>query len=400
MDKDNVFRPKVSDVRRKNRPKSEKVANIASPSHPVRTRLVPGSLFVLLYRSEKGTNRVRRKRVFNQKRNIIVVDYLRVKRQLHTRVRKPFINNTLSIHYHFSEKFLNAYGKNGRSKRKLSHTFANATRTKHRCTLNNTMKIAAEVFLASSQRKLIYLQHKKEKIMGTIKQGILGGFSGKVGTVVGSTWKSVHYMRALAVSFSDPRTEKQKNQRSKFTAAVNFTKAMTPFLRFGYKEFSGQQSAFNAAVSYILKHAMKGSGTNVSIDYNKALVTRGSLVPALDATVTVNESKVTFAWTDNSGMGDATVTDTAMLLAYNKDKGMAVYDIAAATRSNAKAELKLPANWKDDALAIYLGFCNEDVTNVANSVCLQDTPISGGSEGDGSEGGGSGDGALDENPLG
>ena len=50
---------------------------------------------------------------------------------------------------------------------------------------------------------------------------------------------------------------------------------------------------------------MKGSGTNVSIDYNKALVTRGSLVPALDATVTVNESKVTFAWTDNSGMGDA-----------------------------------------------------------------------------------------------
>ena len=68
--------------------------------------------------------------------------------------------------------------------------------------------------------------------MGTIKQGILGGFSGKVGTVVGSTWKSVHYMRALAVSFSDPRTERQKNQRSKFTAAVNFTKAMTPFLRF------------------------------------------------------------------------------------------------------------------------------------------------------------------------
>lgn len=396
MDKDNVFRPKVSDVRRKNRPKSEKVANLTLHCLP----LTPGSLFVLLYRSEKGTNRVRRKRVFNQKRNIIVVDYLRVKRQLHTRVRKPFINNTLSIHYHFSEKFLNAYGKNGRSKRKLSHTFANATRTKHRCILNNTMKIAAEVFLASSQRKLIYLQHKKEKIMGTIKQGILGGFSGKVGTVVGSTWKSVHYMRALAVSFSDPRTEKQKNQRSKFTAAVNFTKAMTPFLRFGYKEFSGQQSAFNAAVSYILKHAMKGSGRNVSIDYNKALVTRGSLVPALDATVTVNESKVTFAWTDNSGMGDATVTDAAMLLAYNKDKGMAVYDIAAATRSDAKAELKLPANWKDDALAIYLGFCNEDVTNVANSVCLQDTPVSEGSEGDGSEGGGSGDGGLDENPLG
>ncbi|MBD9094429.1 MAG: hypothetical protein EGQ20_18160 [Bacteroides oleiciplenus] len=236
--------------------------------------------------------------------------------------------------------------------------------------------------------------------MGTIKQGILGGFSGKVGTVVGSTWKSVHYMRALSVSFSDPRTEKQKIQRSKFTAAVNFTKAMTPFLRFGYKEYSGQQSAFNAAVSYTLKHAMKGSGTSVSIDYNKALVTHGSLMPVFDATVTVSENKAAFTWTDNSGMGDAAVTDAAMLLAYNKDKKMAVYDIAAATRADAKAELNLPANWSDDALAVYLGFCNEDSSNVANSICLQDTPVNEDSEGGGSEGGNSSEGDLSENPLG
>mgnify|MGYP000500777597 FL=1 len=175
---------------------------------------------------------------------------------------------------------------------------------------------------------------------------------------------------------------------------------MTPFLRFGYKEYSGQQTTFNAAVSYVLKHALKGSGTNVSIDYNKALVTRGSLMPAMDATVTVSGNKAVFAWTDNSGMGDAALTDAAMLLAYNKDKGMAVYDIAAATRSDAKAELKLPANWSDDALAIYLGFCNENATNVANSVCLQDTPVSGDSEGGGSESGGSGSGGVDENPLG
>ena len=31
--------------------------------------------------------------------------------------------------------------------------------------------------------------------MGTIKKGILGGFSGKVGTVVGASWKGISYMR-------------------------------------------------------------------------------------------------------------------------------------------------------------------------------------------------------------
>jgi hypothetical protein len=33
--------------------------------------------------------------------------------------------------------------------------------------------------------------------MGIIKQGILGGFSGKVGNVVGGTWKGIDYMRVL-----------------------------------------------------------------------------------------------------------------------------------------------------------------------------------------------------------
>ena len=33
--------------------------------------------------------------------------------------------------------------------------------------------------------------------MGKIKTGILGGFQGKVGTVIGSTWRGESIMRAL-----------------------------------------------------------------------------------------------------------------------------------------------------------------------------------------------------------
>jgi hypothetical protein len=36
--------------------------------------------------------------------------------------------------------------------------------------------------------------------MGKIKQGILGGFSGTVATVVGATWKGIDYMCGLANS--------------------------------------------------------------------------------------------------------------------------------------------------------------------------------------------------------
>ena len=240
--------------------------------------------------------------------------------------------------------------------------------------------------------------------MGTIKQGILGGFSGRVGTVVGSTWKSVHYMRALAVSVNNPNTEKQQSQRNKFSTALNFLKTMTPFVRIGYKNYTKDQSAFNAAMSYILKNATTGDRANTAIDYDKALVARGSLATAENATVTVESGKASYTWTDNSGAGDAQATDSAMLLAYNKNKKEAMYDIGSATRSETKAELELPTNWSDDALAVYLSFYSTDSRNVANSICLKNDAFSGEPDNVNPEQGGSGSGGSDgdqgENPLG
>ena len=52
--------------------------------------------------------------------------------------------------------------------------------------------------------------------MGKIKQGILGGFKGKVGTVIGSSWNGIAYMKGLPQSQKDPKTAAQLSQRSYF----------------------------------------------------------------------------------------------------------------------------------------------------------------------------------------
>ena len=52
--------------------------------------------------------------------------------------------------------------------------------------------------------------------MGKIKQGILGGFKGKVGTVIGSSWNGIAYMRGLPQSQKDPKSAAQLSQRSFF----------------------------------------------------------------------------------------------------------------------------------------------------------------------------------------
>lgn len=212
--------------------------------------------------------------------------------------------------------------------------------------------------------------------MGKISQGILGGFSGKVGTVIGSTWKSIHYMRAIATSVKDSRTEKQLIQRSKFLASINFLKTVTPFVRIGYRNYAYRQSEFNAAMSYMLKYAVTGDGEQATIDFDKTLLAQGSLTTATDAAVQVEAGKATFTWTDNSNTGNAVATDKVMVLAYNKDRQETVYNTAAATRADGTAELVLPASWADDALAVYLAFYSEDGQRVSNSQCLKNDAVS------------------------
>ena len=221
--------------------------------------------------------------------------------------------------------------------------------------------------------------------MGKINQGILGGFSGKVGTVVGSTWKSINYMRALAVNVHDAKSEKQLCQRGKFRTVVNFTKTITPFLRVGFQEHEEGRSAVNAATSYLMLHAVEGCADEAVLNFDKVRVSQGSLTAAADATVQMAAGKATFSWTDNSDTGDAQATDTAMALAYNKDRQEAVYRMAIATRADGTAELTLPTNWDGEALAIYLAFCSADGQHVSNSLCLQnDAPgtATGGSGGE------------------
>lgn len=204
--------------------------------------------------------------------------------------------------------------------------------------------------------------------MGIINQGILGGFSGKVGPIVGCHWKSKYYIRAQAAKVSNPRTKKQQEQRGKFATAFSFLKLIKPFIRIGFKEFAEKKSAFNAAMSYMLKRAVVGDGNEIIIDFNRVLISTGSLMPVFESKATVSDNKMIFNWKDNSGMGNAEGTDIAMVLVYNNDKEEAVYDTEAGFRRNESSQLALPVNWQDDELVAYLSFRSADGYSVANSV--------------------------------
>ena len=63
--------------------------------------------------------------------------------------------------------------------------------------------------------------------MGKIKQGILGGFKGKVGTVIGASWNGISYMRGLAQSHKNPKTAAQQAQRAFFKEVQDLVGQLT-----------------------------------------------------------------------------------------------------------------------------------------------------------------------------
>jgi hypothetical protein len=63
--------------------------------------------------------------------------------------------------------------------------------------------------------------------MGKIKQGILGGFRGKVGTVIGSSWNGIAYMRGQAQSVRNANTEAQQAQRAFFKQVQELTSQLS-----------------------------------------------------------------------------------------------------------------------------------------------------------------------------
>ena len=206
--------------------------------------------------------------------------------------------------------------------------------------------------------------------MGTIKQGILGGFSGKVGTVIGSSWKGISYMRGQAQHVKNPRSAGQVNQRSKFNLVLNFLQPNVPYIRIGYKSQAAKQTEFNAAFSYHIKNAVTGSYPDYEMDYTKVVVSKGGLTQVTDGAVnwTAAQSKLTFSWTDNSGVGNALATDKAMPFIYNKTKNETIYNTAGATRTTHTMDVTVPNNWAGDKVEVYLGMVSEDGALVADSI--------------------------------
>lgn len=134
--------------------------------------------------------------------------------------------------------------------------------------------------------------------MSILSQGILGGFSGKTGPVIGSSWRGKPVMRAKPV-FKKNRTftDSQLNQQEKFKLMTSFLRSIDYLLNLSYKKGKNSKSGFQEAFSENIKNAIAGELSPFSIDYEKVKLAHGGIpvLSVIDCTAEAS-NMVKFSW--------------------------------------------------------------------------------------------------------
>ena len=133
--------------------------------------------------------------------------------------------------------------------------------------------------------------------MGKIKQGILGGFKGKVGTVIGSSWNGIAYMRGLPQSQKDPKTAAQIAQRDFFREVQDLVGQLSyEQLVFLFPESVQGMSRRNLLVKQLSADPLVAEGSK---HVDLADITSLGNAPTADlpdVTITASRSAVTISW--------------------------------------------------------------------------------------------------------
>lgn len=210
--------------------------------------------------------------------------------------------------------------------------------------------------------------------MGTYRVGILGSFSGKVGTVIGSSWNGINYMRSLPRPSSKAATDAQLLVRAKFALAMGFLSPVRPLFEAGYKSVVGKTGA-NAATSQIISTITGANPQDLLINYSQVLISKGSLTGAEGIDAQPGAASVTVTWNANGTTGNASPDDKAVALVYCEELSQYSYILGGEVRSLGSQEITLSSSFTGQTVQIWLGFVSANGKMVSTSVFVGDAVI-------------------------
>lgn len=212
--------------------------------------------------------------------------------------------------------------------------------------------------------------------MGKYLKGILGPFSGLVGTVVGASWKGISVMRSRSAKSNKPATESQLKQRSAFALMTAFLNPLRDLINIGFQAYQKGLTPYNAAFKINIENAITGVYPTLTINYPQIVIGKGRLLtpPEFVMTSTAN-AQLDFTWVNNANPVSTNGTDLLTILVYNPAKQSFVTASDVAARSAQSYNLVVPTPWSTDTVHVWVLLVSFDGKVNSDSRYLGDLEI-------------------------
>ena len=206
--------------------------------------------------------------------------------------------------------------------------------------------------------------------MARIKNGILGGFSGKLGTGVGYQLPGGDFVRSLPIRRVKP-TENELVNMAKFKLVLDYLDPLKSFLKVGFKNYGTKTGGYRSAVSYTRKIALVSDDAGFYIDPALFKVSGGDLPQAVNPTATFEDPlHIKFTW-DTTDIPYKYTSDQAMLVVFEIEAKKVITRILNGVfRNTGTQTVELPATFKGKEVDAYIGFVAADRSRQSDSQYL------------------------------
>lgn len=190
--------------------------------------------------------------------------------------------------------------------------------------------------------------------MGNYSKGANGTISGKFGSVIGSSWRHINYLKGLPKKRVKKASDHQLAVQAKFKLSATQLGPISDILSIGFVDKKlTSLTGYNLAVRAFIENSILGEYPDFTINYPSIKLSNGSMPPLRHLEMAVEDNVLTLNWT-NVPKRDAFVDDKVIAVIYNKTSER--YDVdETAVRADGTVAIDLDVD-PGDVLHVWV-FC-------------------------------------------
>jgi hypothetical protein len=203
--------------------------------------------------------------------------------------------------------------------------------------------------------------------MGQIKKGILGGFKGKVGTVVGTSWLNRDVMKSLPVTSGKLPTLKQALVRQRFGTGCSFLKPLSKIVRV-CDQTQVDITKWNVLCKTAFAETLTLTSDEEHFNFNfaKIKIATGSIDGMCGYSLLPDDGEFLLSWNFIESLfakGD----DVLYIIFFDYENGRTSFFNTGVTRGEEQISFVIPTNFEASTTAVYAFFGSADGSKLSNS---------------------------------